>query len=107
MNWKTIKEEVLKNLDKAEIKNSEVRKTILGYERRVNSCRNFIMRGGSWTALGETKAYLDASDFLDDLNEGGNLTSGVNAKFWNEWSDYCKALEHNARPNANLGDWLA
>lgn len=107
MNWKTLKVEVLKTLDKAEIKNNETCKAILGYRRRVNSCRNFLMRGGSWENLGNLKCYSDAQTFLDDLNEGGDLTSGVNAKFWNEWSDYCKTLEPNARPEANLGDWLA
>jgi len=85
---------------------SEAAKTILRFERRINTMIIQTDNGSSWEAICNSNANLDANNALFELNGWSQSLHGCSeAKFGTEWIAYCKTI--NACPEANVGDWLA
>lgn len=101
MNWNHLKPNVLSRLDQAGVKGPAA-KVILTFERRRNTLHNMLNRC-SWEAMTNTKAYDDARDALDSLNNGGHYRP-EEAPYWEEWVSFCEAS--GLIPTANLGDHL-
>tara|TARA_B110000483_G_scaffold106857_1_gene130396 strand:+ start:34 stop:345 length:312 start_codon:yes stop_codon:yes gene_type:complete len=100
MNWNELKLEVLNDLKNANVE-GEAARTILNFERRVNTCRNMLHRGSTWETMTYTKAFTDARELLDSLNENGEWGM-KEAKFYPEFERYCTARGLGA--GFNLGD---
>jgi len=103
VNWNKLKLDVLYHLKTANVE-GEAARTILKFERRVNTCRNMLHRGSTWKTMNCSKAYDEARDLLDSLNENGEWGM-KDAKFYTEFLRYCKARGFDSA-EFNLGDCL-
>lgn len=103
MNWNKLKLDVLYDLQTAKVK-GEAARCIMKFERRVNTCRNMLNHGSTWEMVTYSKAYSDARKSLSLLNECGDYNMKT-AKFYNEFSEYCKARGLKSA-KLNLGDCL-
>lgn len=105
MNWNHLKPQVEAHLQEAGLTGTPAAKLIITFERRRNTCLNMINwpRCGSWEAMTESKAYMQASDALDQLNSLGDFEP-EEAPYWKQWVAYCDAA--GIGPTANLGDHL-
>ena len=105
--WTTdIKPSVIATLNKANIE-GEARKTIIAYEKAINTARNKFYSSISITMFWEGGHADKASKLLELLNGNGQLLiSGDKPKFWDEWVAYNKALGNHS-PSFDIGDALA
>jgi hypothetical protein len=97
-----LKPQVLENINKAGITNKEAIKTILTFEKSVNSARKLSVKQ-TWYTVCHSKPYNKAGDLLIKLN--GHTYGTTDAPYWKEWAAYCDV--RGALADANLGDWLA
>lgn len=104
MNWNILKEEVLENINKAEITNKKAIQTILRFERRINTTRNKLDSGMSFYNVCHEDSYNQAGTILT-YEFGSNGYKDKEAPFYNEFVKYCKACGYCS--DGNLGDWLA
>lgn len=101
MNWNYRKPEVVTTLQQAGVSGLAA-KVILTFERRRNTLHNMTCRG-SWEAMTQSKAYDQALDALDSLNNGGDFEPET-APYWREWVAFCEVA--GFAPTASLGDHL-
>lgn len=95
-DWtKVIKPQVEAEINKARLTNKHAIKLIMNLERRMNTCRNYLANGGTWSAMCELKANGDAYFLLEDL------------KTFHE-ADWFRYLDANGYcRNSHLGDFLS
>ena len=95
-DWtKVIKPQVEAEISKAGITDKQVISLIMNFERRLNTCRNYLANGGTWSGMCELKARDDAYYMLEDLK----------SIHTSEWFKYLDA--NNYCRNAHVGDFLA
>lgn len=95
-DWiKVIKPQVEAEISKARLTDKVTIKLILNFERRLNTCRNYLANGGTWSGMCELKARDDAYYMLEDLK----------SIYTSEWFKYLDA--NNYCRNAHVGDFLA
>jgi hypothetical protein len=95
-DWiKVIKPQVEAEISKARLTDKVTIKLILNLERRMNTCRNYLANGGTWSGMCELKANGDAYYMLEDLK----------SIHTSEWFKYLDA--NNYCRNAHVGDFLA
>lgn len=96
-DWiKVIKPQVEAEISKAGITDKQVVSLIMNFERRLNTCRNYLANGGTWSNMCyNLKAKSDAYFILEKLQ----IHHGV------EWFKYLDA--NNYCRNAHVGDFLA
>ena len=89
----------LKSAIELEIKNSNVNdkntiKLIFNFERRLNSCRNILAKGGSWSTMTNSTSFNEGYFMLEDLKD--------NHSEWKKYADYNKLFG-----NVCIGDLLS
>ena len=69
-NWNNLKLSIDSQIKKSGITNNESIKLILKFNRRINTCRNFLNNGGKWETMCETfYAWTDAYFILESLKQ--------------------------------------
>lgn len=97
--YKPMVEQALKN---ANITDKGAIRTILTFERRVNTCHTMLYSGSSWEGMSNSNAYYDAILLAEDLYDSYDKSE---CKYWEQWKAYC--TERGYSTEANLGDFLA
>ena len=102
-NWTQIEKPlVTQALDQAGIQ-GPARKTILRFERSVNTCINRLSEGMSWTGVMNLTPALRADEAITLLS--GNVTNWREKPlFWDEWVAYCGVRGYC--PDTTLSDHL-
>lgn len=90
-----IKPQVEAEIKKSGVTDKNVIKLIMNFERRLNTCRNYLSNGGTWGTMCELKAKSDAYYILEDLRT-------LHETNWFKHMDangYCR--------NSEVGDFLS
>ena len=102
MNWIEAKEEVVANIEKANIENKKAIKAILNFERRINTSRNLLMNGMQWQTVLESNSSSQAYDLLENkLADRSYCEAG---EFSEDYAKYCEAAGYCV--TSDLGDFL-
>jgi hypothetical protein len=104
-HWADVKSEFEDLIKDAKITNPEFIKTLMMIARRVNTCKNMLAVNKSWEYVTSSKQFYEACDGMYLLNGNGYLHNKREAKFWNEWEQFCDA--NGWSKDGNIGDWLA
>ena len=103
-DYSEIKKDVLQRCSAAGISNRPFLANLLKFYRRVNTCRNMLLRGTTWEAMCWSEPYRQASDAIDLMNGSGCL-QGDDVIYADDYRKYCRAT--GMCYDATLGDWLA
>lgn len=93
MNWNSKKAQVEAILDTVPTTKA-ARKTILAFERRVNTLRNRLDTGATWEAVAASPAALQAHELLNSLNAEG-FYEVEKAEHYTSWAAYADAHDYN------------